>query len=147
MRPLQDSLPLKLLRAREVVMDRFRPHLNRLGVTEQQWRVLRALCEVDEIDAGGLADTICIRMPSLSRILADLSARGLITKRNGDRDKRVRILRVTEAGRLLVSTMAPRSEHEYRLIEAEIGNAEYARLLQTLDDLILRLAPRQLAVR
>ena len=58
MRPLGQSLPLRLLMAREAVMERFRPHLNGAGITEQQWRVLRALCEVEEMDAGELAKAI-----------------------------------------------------------------------------------------
>ena len=36
MRSLEDSLPLKLLKARETIMDQFRPQLNAHGVTAQQ---------------------------------------------------------------------------------------------------------------
>ncbi len=43
MRAFSSSLPMALLRAREAVMRRFRPGLRDHGVTEQQWRVLRAL--------------------------------------------------------------------------------------------------------
>ena len=45
MRTFSQSLPMALLRAREAVMRRFRPGLRCHGVTEQQWRVLRALAE------------------------------------------------------------------------------------------------------
>ena len=41
----QRSLPMALLRARELLMERFRPMLSAHGVTEQQWRVLRVLHE------------------------------------------------------------------------------------------------------
>lgn len=37
------NLPQLLLQSREALMQRFRPMLNELGVTEQQWRILRAL--------------------------------------------------------------------------------------------------------
>ena len=41
------NLPLLLLQARERVIAQFRPILKAHGLTEQQWRVLRAL-----VDAG-----------------------------------------------------------------------------------------------
>ena len=37
------NLALLLLQARESVMAEFRPLLNEHGLTEQQWRVIRAL--------------------------------------------------------------------------------------------------------
>ena len=39
------NLPLLLLQAREGVLAHFRPILNAHGVTEQQWRIIRALLE------------------------------------------------------------------------------------------------------
>ena len=39
-----------LLRAREAVMLRFRDMLRRQGLTEQQWRVLRALATEDAFE-------------------------------------------------------------------------------------------------
>ena len=48
--PVQRSLPIALLRARERLMPPIREMLIRSGITEQQWRILRALEE-----AGPLA--------------------------------------------------------------------------------------------
>ena len=139
MRPLAQSLPLKLLMAREAVMERFRPHLKATGVTEQQWRVLRALCESDELEAGELAEAICLKMPSLSRIIADLSGRGLINRRNGKEDKRLRLVSITEKGRALVDEMARQSEAEYARIQGAVGAEGYAALMADLEAAITRL--------
>ena len=139
MRSLQRSLPLKLLMAREAVMDRFRPNLKKAGVTEQQWRVLRALSETEEMDAGELAQAICLRMPSLSRILADLNERRLVQKQLGA-DRRLRIVRATRQGRALVERLSPLSEQQYRRIEAALGTKHYHRLMKDLDTLIARLS-------
>src|SRR5438105_334324 len=43
LRPFSQSLPMALLRAREAVMRHFRPSLQAAGLTEQQWRTMRAL--------------------------------------------------------------------------------------------------------
>ena len=141
MRPLNESLPLKLLIAREAVMDRFRPHLHSAGVTEQQWRVLRALCETEEMEAGELAQAICLKMPSLSRIIADLSGRGLISKRNGINDKRLRLVSITHEGRALFDQMSKQSEQEYADIQRTMGSQAYSKLMAELDSLIEELKP------
>ena len=73
LRSIEGSLPLALLRTREAVMARFRPHVARHGVTEQQWRVIRVLAAADEaLEAGTIAERACIMPPSLSRILKTL---------------------------------------------------------------------------
>ncbi len=136
MRPLHDSLPLKLLKAREAVMDRFRPLLNAAGVTEQQWRVLRALDEHATIDAGDLARLVCIRMPSLSRILRDLEARGLLRKERSKTDRRQLDVRLTEDGHRFFTQASAGSEDRYAVIERSFGPERYARLMAELDDLI-----------
>ena len=138
-RDFSQSLPMALLRAREAVMARLRPMLRAHGVTEQQWRVLRALSETDEMDAGELAQAICLRMPSLSRILADLNERRLVQKHLGA-DRRLRIVRATRQGRALVERLSPLSEQQYRRIEAALGAKHYRRLMKDLDTLIARLS-------
>ena len=75
MRDFSRSLPMSLLRAREAVMRQFRPSLRNHGLTEQQWRILRALAAVETIEVTELARTAFLLGPSLSRILRDLEAR------------------------------------------------------------------------
>ena len=41
--PRHRNLPQLLLQTREALMAQFRPILNENGVTEQQWRIVRAL--------------------------------------------------------------------------------------------------------
>lgn len=139
MRPLAKSLPLKLLRAREAVMDRFRPHLHAHDVTEQQWRVLRALAETGETDLGTLANLICLLRPSLSRIIPDLEARGLVARRRAA-DRRAMLVCLTHDGRALFETMSRRSEAIYRDIEAALAASGCATILTDLDRFIDALA-------
>src|SRR3954447_747537 len=76
MREFSRSLPMSLLRAREAVMRQFRPSLRNHGLTEQQWRILRALGAVDAIEVTDLARVAFFLGPSLSRILRDLKRVG-----------------------------------------------------------------------
>ena len=84
MREFSRSLPMSLLRAREAVMRQFRPSLRNHGLTEQQWRILRALAAVDAIEVTELARVAFLLGPSLSRILRDLEARELIERAHGE---------------------------------------------------------------
>ncbi len=141
MRALNQSLPLKLLKARELVMARFRPHLHARGITDQQWRVLRALAEYSELDAGRLARLVVLKMPSLSRIMTDLERRGLVEKRVSESDRRLVDLRITDKGRAIFGDMADLSETHYREIETTLGKADYKALMAQLDHLLVALQP------
>ena len=143
MRPLDQSLPLKLLKAREAVMDRFRPIFNAEGLTDAQWRVLRALAEHSPIDAGRLARLVVLRMPSVSRILRDLEERGLLTKARSPADGRLIDVAITQAGLALFAGTSPRSELRYRQIEMALGPEAYGRLMADLDRLIAVLGARE----
>src|SRR3954464_5528671 len=93
-RESQRSLPMSLLRAREAVMRQFRPSLRKHGLTEQQWRILRALAAVETIEVTELARVAFLLGPSLSRILRDLEARGLIARKLVARDQRRSMLSI-----------------------------------------------------
>lgn len=136
MRSLEDSLPLKLLKARETIMDQFRPQLNAHGVTAQQWRVVRALVEHGEMDAGDLARAVALRMPSISRILKSLEKNGLVEKNRSQEDKRLVDVKITAKGRELFQQMAPHSELVYRRIQDTMGRDGYRDLMNQLDELM-----------
>lgn len=129
------SLPIALLRAREKVMERFRPLLTKHGVTEQQWRVIRALDEAPGIDMGALAEAANILPPSLSRMTKGLEERGLIETRRTPGDGRRASLRLTDKGAALIRDVAPESAAIRAEIEAKLGAARLTALLDQLDAL------------
>src|SRR5690606_16843916 len=97
-RDTRRSLPLMMLRARETVMARFRPFLTEHNLSEQQWRVLRVLGEVDRMDSREVAERACLMAPSLTRIVRALEARRLIVKRRHPDDARRIFLSITPDG-------------------------------------------------
>ena len=80
------SLAINLLRTREAVMDRFRPMLASVNLTEQQWRVLRGLSEHGATEAGKLASIACILPQSLSRIAKNFEKKNLIKMETDPKD-------------------------------------------------------------
>jgi len=139
MRAFARSLPMQLLRAREAVMQRFRPMLLAHGVTEQQWRVIRALVESDAAEIGALAELCCVLPASLTRIVDTLEEKGLAARRPHAADQRRVIVAVTPAGRRLFHAVAPHSEARYREIAALVGQDRIDAFYAMLEDFIARL--------
>ena len=126
---------MMLLRARESVMRHFRTSLRSHDLTEQQWRVLRALSAVGEIEVSQLARATYLLAPSLSRILKDLDARGLIVRRLDADDMRVGLVRIGPRGMELIETVSPQSESIYAEITARFGPERLAQLQALLIEL------------
>lgn len=116
-------------------MEEFRPHLRELGVTEQQWRVLRALNGVEECRLNELARRTCISMPSLSRIVPALVEKSLLMRRVDQNDGRSSQVRLTPAGQEFIDRGAARSESIYKNIEKRVGRERMNSLYQLLDEL------------
>src|SRR3984885_3153565 len=132
MRDFSRSLPMSLLRAREAVMRQFRPSLRDHGLTEQQWRILRALASVDSIEVTELARVAFLLGPSLSRILRDLEARHLIERRVAKADLRRGMVSISARGLKLIEAVAPTSEAIYAAISRRFGARKLAELQEML---------------
>ena len=136
LRPFEQSLPMALMRARESVMRYFRPVLAEHDLTEQQWRVLRALRDASApLSVGELAQATFLLGPSLSRMLVALEERELIERASGSDARRAEIS-ISPHGRHLVSDVAPSSELAYGRIDALLDPGE----LDTLYELLTKLS-------
>src|SRR5260370_12343074 len=113
MRECSRSLPMSLLRAREAGMRHFRASLRNYDLTEQQWRILRALASVDTIEVTELARVAFLLGPSLSRILRDLEARHLIERKAAKADLRRGAVSISAKGLRLIEAVAPSSAAIY----------------------------------
>jgi homoprotocatechuate degradation regulator HpaR len=140
--PTDRSLPMALLRAREAVMNRFRPLLAAHRVTEQQWRILRVLAESGPLDATELSLRCSILRPSLTLILRALADRRLVSRKRHQRDGRRLVLEATPQALALIQKAAPESKAIHRALETEFGKKRLQRLLHVLDELA-RLSPRR----
>lgn len=135
-RPFGQSLPMALLRAREASMRLFRPMLAANGLTEQQWRVLRALVSSDTpMEVSVIAERTFLLGPSLSRILANLTDRGYIRRESDARDHRRSQVSISPEGLALVRRVAPLAEDIYSAIERQFGTDRLSDLMVLLADM------------
>lgn len=133
--PTSRSLPIALLRAREVVMAPIREMLHESGISEQQWRVLRVVEEAGEIEQTAIARAACLQLPSLTRILRAMEHEGLIRRQADTTDRRRALVSVTDQGRRLIADHKPRNAEIFKRLEAEFGREKLDHLLNLLNDL------------
>ncbi len=135
LKPYPHSLPAILMRAREAVMARVRPTLREYEVTEPQWRVLRTLSSLEEIEVTQLADLVFLLPSSLSRILRDLGERGLIQRRTSDADLRRGLVSISDKGMALIEAASPSAARTNAEIERLFGAERMGRLRGLLTEL------------
>jgi homoprotocatechuate degradation regulator HpaR len=133
------NLPLLLLQAREKLFSKFRPLLNDAGVTEQQWRVIRALLELGPMEPRHIGDICCLSSPSLAGILARMDELGLVVRERFTNDQRRVLVSVSDKGAALAAELAPRIESTYKELEALLGQPFARDLYRILDTLMEKL--------
>ncbi len=121
-------------------MRQFRPALREHGLTEQQWRILRALASIEAAEVTELARTAFLLGPSLSRILRDLEARNLIERKTAKTDQRRSMVSISKEGVKLMASVAPSSEAIYAEITERFGARKLAELQEMLGELEFCLA-------
>lgn len=126
------SLPIALIRAREGLMAPIREMLSDTGITEQQWRILRVLSEYGAIDSSTLADRASILFPSLTRIVATMRDKRLISQTRDEIDRRRQIITITEAGQKIIDERSEQSTQIVANIRETLGDKNYETLLDLL---------------
>ena len=135
MRKFEDSLPLQLLKAREASMLFFRPLLNEYALTEQQWRVLRALYEYKEMESKELADSCCLLSPSLTGILKRLKQQDYIKCQKSADDQRRNLISLTNKAQTLIQQLSPVVEARYKTFTDRYGEQKLEELMVLIKEL------------
>jgi homoprotocatechuate degradation regulator HpaR len=122
------DLPQLLLQGREQLMAHFRRVLHHFGLTEQQWRILRALDTQGEREPRELCALCQIHSASMVGMLARMEALGLVLRTRMASDQRRVLVQLAPGGDALVDQMAPLIERQYQQLEEAFGR-------QVFDDL------------
>ena len=137
--PQHRNLPLLLLRAREGVMAQFRGILNQHGLTEQQWRILRALLENDTLEPRQICELCQLLSPSVAGVLARMEELGLVKRERMQSDQRRVLVTVTPRSRALAKKIAPLIDARYAELEHALGPELVAQTYALLDRLLDRM--------
>lgn len=134
MKKIRPSLTLALLEAREALMTHFRPELNEVGLTEQQWRIIRTLGQYEELDSTTLSEKACILKPSLTGIINRMLDTGLIVRRRSETDQRFSFISLSQEGQKIFDNMSVRMEQRYQQIQQSLGTEKMTQLLALLQE-------------
>ena len=129
------SLNIVLIQAREALMSHFRPMLNEIGITDQQWRIIRLLAENGTLDFQDLANQACILRPSLTGILTRLEKVGYVVRLKPSNDQRRVYLKLTGEGEKLHRTTCDQVDARYDVIESVLSKDKLKQLQSLLGEL------------
>jgi homoprotocatechuate degradation regulator HpaR len=127
------NLPQLFLKARDALMSHFRPILNHYGLTEQQWRILRALDEHAQLEPREICEQCQILSSSMAGILARMEETGLVERSRVETDHRRVLVRLAPKGDALIDEMAPLIELQYQYMEQAFGKKIFDALSSALE--------------
>lgn len=127
------NLPTLLLEAREIMLAQFRPIISHFGLTEQQWRVLRTLSDMGELEQREVARACLISPPSLTGVLSRMEDMALITRTRMEEDQRRVTVAMTVLGEKVVEAVGPLITAQYRNVEQAFGPELIAEVFGVMD--------------
>jgi DNA-binding MarR family transcriptional regulator len=97
--------------------------LSRRGLGPAHYRALAAIRRSEGLSVSALREKLAVAKQSLARVLAELEGAGFVERTAGARDRRERLLRLTEAGRIAEretsAALRERLAHIFRKAGAE----------------------------
>jgi len=96
-----------------------------------QWRIIAVLGESDGLTSTEVANRTLMDKPAVSRAAANLTERGIISRKSDDADRRKAELRLTDKGREIYAAIKPRALAYERELLASLSPEE-SRMLHGL---------------
>ena len=133
---LKNQLCFPLYAAARNVTNLYTPYLRPLGLTYTQYIVFLALWEKDGITVGELCDTLMLDNGTISPLLKKIQQAGYIERTRSERDDRVVVITLTEAGKALQDQAkdVPMKVASCLALPPEKAQKLYALLYELLDN-------------
>ncbi len=125
-----------LYRTLDAVMPRFRKIFNEFGLTEQQWRVLRVLWDLEAVTLNRLAGLTLIPAPSLVGIIDRLERAHLVNRQRSQSDRRKVNIVLTTQGAALEQEIMPNVAAAYAELKQSVDNETWEAVLAGLNTIV-----------
>ena len=135
---LDNQICFRLYSASRLITQAYTPMLTALGITYPQYLVLMVLWEKDNQPVNDIAHRLILETNTVTPLIQRMEKQGLITRKQGDKDKRQQIVSLTLSGKEM-------EERAYQLIPpAMLGRLaacplqldDYQNLAKELDSII-----------
>lgn len=135
---LDNQICFRLYSASRLITQAYTPMLTELGITYPQYLVLMVLWEKDNQPVNDIAHRLILETNTVTPLIQRMEKQGLISRKQGDKDKRQQIVSLTLSGKEM-------EERAYQLIPpAMLGRLavcplqleDYQNLAKELDSII-----------
>ncbi len=123
-------------RSQQIAVALFMEETAAFGMTPVQYAALVAIGEQPDIDASRLSQLIAFDRSTLGHVVARLEAKGLIQRKGGGEDRRVKRLRITRRGKALLDRIESAVERAQQRILAPLAPAERRDFMALLTKLV-----------
>lgn len=130
------SLPMMLHRTLDSVIPKYRTAFNEYGISEQQWRILRVLCEENNSTSSVLAKKTLLPAPSMVGIIDRMMTKGLVQRKRDQKDRRVIYISLTDQGETLMQNLIPEIDNIYKQIISSCDQESWSIMINTLQTII-----------
>ena len=130
---------MRLRKATRRVSQIYDRYLERTGLTITQFGLLANLTDTTVITIGALAEKLTMDPTTLTRNLRPLIRQGLVRLESDRRDRRVRCVSLSAAGRQAFDEARPMWREAQNHINSAIGDVETSALHAHLDRVLERL--------
>jgi DNA-binding MarR family transcriptional regulator len=138
--PLQPCACGSLRRAARAVTRLYNQELQPEGIEITQFALLKALDRAGEISQGKLGESLALDSTTLTRMLELLKKHGWVQVKEGD-DRRVRIFRLTTAGREKFQQSVRHWKRAQERMRTALGEKTMGRLSEVLAE-VTRVAAK-----
>jgi DNA-binding MarR family transcriptional regulator len=106
------------------------------GITPVQYAALQSVANQPDLDQRSLAAAAGLDTSTLASVIDRLEARGLIERHSSETDRRVRLLRLTPAGKDTLDALVPAMRRAQSKILAPLQPAEQREFMRLLKALV-----------
>jgi flavin reductase (DIM6/NTAB) family NADH-FMN oxidoreductase RutF/DNA-binding MarR family transcriptional regulator len=133
---VDDYLAYLLARASQQVSSEFHAVVRASGLAISEWRVLATLSDSPGLSAGGLAERVILKQPTLSKLLDRMQADGLIKRRHNPQDGRQSVVDISAKGKRRVAALLSQAKTHEAGLFSRLGEANVEGLKRELRSLI-----------
>jgi DNA-binding MarR family transcriptional regulator len=123
-------------RAQQIAVAIFIEECAAFDITPVQYAALVAIRENPGIDATRLSALVAFDRSTLGNVLERLEAKGVVRRRAGKEDRRVKALALTQGGQELLTAVEPAVERAQARILSPLAPADQATLMALLGQLV-----------
>ncbi len=123
-------------RAQQIAVAIFIEECAAFDITPVQYAALVAIRENPGIDATRLSALVAFDRSTLGNVLERLEAKGVVKRRAGKEDRRVKALALTQVGQELLTAVEPAVERAQARILSPLAPADQATLMALLGQLV-----------